>query len=84
MLGEGPRRPLLVIVVLFLGATLLWFISEMIEGKSEFILHFGNVMLVTIVGAVLFPFWGWKSTGWVLASFGGLWFLAGVAERLRR
>ena len=56
----------------------------MIEGKSEFILHFGNVMLVTIVGAVLFPFWGWKSTGWVLASFGGLWFLAGVAERLRR
>ena len=66
------------------GAIVLWFISEMIEGKEEFILHFGNVMFITVLGLILFPFWGWTSTAIVLGCFGVLWLGGAIAERHRR
>jgi hypothetical protein len=66
------------------GAIVLWFVSEMIEGKQEFILHFGNVIFVTALGLILFPFWGWASTAIVLGCFAVLWFGGAIVERLRR
>ena len=29
-------------------------------------MYFGWVTLILVVGAAVFPFWGWTSTGWVL------------------
>lgn len=74
---------LLALPVLLVGASLLWLFSEMLEGKEESSLHFGNVLLATVVGLALFPFWGWISTGLVLAFFGALWILAAFVARLR-
>jgi hypothetical protein len=70
-------------LVLFCGAATLWLVSEAIEGKREFILHFGNVMLVTMLGLILFPFWGWRSTAIVLGSFGVLWIIGATVARRR-
>lgn len=66
---------------LLLGATLLWFTAEWVEGKRTFQLHFGNVLLATLVGLLLFPFWGWTSTGVVLLSFGLIWTAGAIAIR---
>jgi len=74
---------LLAVFVLFVASTLLWFLSEMIEGKQKYVLHVGNVLLVTILGSILFLFWGWKSVVLVLSVFGGLWIIGSVVERLR-
>ena len=66
------------------GAFVLWFTSEIIEGKEEFILHFGNVTLVTVLGLVMFPFWGWTSTASVLGCFAVLWLGSAIVGRFRR
>lgn len=73
----------LAALVLSCGGAVLWLISEMIEGKREFSLHVGNVMLVTLIGLVLFPFWGWSSTAIVLGFFLVLWIVGAVVERCR-
>ena len=74
---------LLAVVVLFVASSILWFLSETIEGKQKFILHVGNVMLVTVIGSISFLFWGWISVAVVLGVFGGLWIISSVLERLR-
>ena len=74
---------LLAVLVLIISSTALWFISEMIEGKQSFILHFGNILLVTLIGSVAFPFWGWISVLLVLVVFGSLWIIGAVARRLQ-
>lgn len=74
---------LLAVFVLFVASTLLWFLSEMIEGKQKFILHVGNVLLVTVLGSVSFIFWGWISVLLVLGVFGALWIISSVVRRLR-
>jgi hypothetical protein len=56
----------LAVAVLLIGAVFLNLLSSSLAGYEEFPLHFGVVSLVTVIGAVLFPFWGWTSTGWVL------------------
>ena len=74
---------LLAVVVLFVASSILWFLSEMIEGKQKFILHVGNVMLVTVLGSISFLFWGWISVVLVLVVFGGFWIIYSVMERRR-
>ena len=54
------------IFALFVGAVFLNFVSQSLEGRKQIFLHFGWVTLILVVGAALFPFWGWTSTGWVL------------------
>ena len=71
---------LLAVLVLIISATALWFISEMIEGKQSFELHFGNILLVTLIGSAVFPFWGWISVALVLGLFGALWIVGAVAR----
>ena len=66
---------LLAVLVLIISATALWFISEMIEGKRSFELHFGNILLVTLIGSAVFPFWGWISVALVLGLFGTFWII---------
>ena len=74
---------LLAVFVLLVASTLLWFLSEMIEGKRKFVLHFGNVLLVTVIGSVLFLFWGWISVLLVLGVFGGFWIVSSVVQRFK-
>ena len=71
------------VVVLALGASFLWLLSEEATGNEEKILHFGNVLLVTVVGAVTFSFWGWVSVPIVLILFGGMWIISGLFQRFR-
>jgi hypothetical protein len=72
---------LLAVFVLLIASTLLWFLSEKMAGKQKFILHFGNILLVTVLGAIFFLFWGWNSVAIVLGVFGGLWIIGSVMER---
>jgi hypothetical protein len=57
---------LLAVLVLVIGAVFLNVLSSSLAGYEEFPLHFGFVSFVTVIGAVLFLFWGWTSTAWVL------------------
>ena len=50
------------------GAIFLNFVSQSLEGRKTVFLHFGWLTLILVVGAALFPFWGWTSTGWVLGT----------------
>jgi hypothetical protein len=74
---------LLAVLVLIISSTALWFISEMIEGKQSFELHFGNILLVTLIGSAVFLFWGWISVALVLGLFGAFWIIAAVAQRFQ-
>ena len=74
---------LLAVFVLFVASTILWFLSEKIEGKQVFKLHFGNILLVIVIGSISFLFWGWKSVVLVLGFFGVFWIIGSIVERLR-
>ena len=54
------------LAVLLVGAIILNFVGQSLEGRDTTFLHFGWVTLILLVGGALFPFWGWTSTGWVL------------------
>ena len=71
----------LAVVVLALGASFLWLLSEEAAGNKEMILHFGNVLLVTVLGAVTFLYWGWMSVAVVLILFGGFWIISNLFRR---
>ena len=71
------------VVVLALGASFLWLLSEEAAGNKEMILHFGNVLLVTVVGTAAFSIWGWVSVPIVLIVFGGMWIILGLFQRFR-
>ncbi len=79
--GDADVDPMAVLgfagalVVLLLGAVLLNFASQTLEGRDSVFLHFGWLTLVVATGAALFPFWGWTSTAWVLGA-ATLWSLA--------
>ena len=68
---------ILAVVVLLGASALLNLLSSSLAGYEEFPLHIGFVLLVTLVGAVLFPFWGWTSTAGVLGVVGA-WSIAGA------
>jgi hypothetical protein len=46
-------------------------------------LHFGNVVLVTLVGTGAFLVWGWTAVAVVLGTFGAWWIAFGLFERAR-
>ena len=50
-------------------------VSQSLEGRETFFLHFGWLVLIVVVGGALFPFWGWTSTAWVL-GIATLWSVA--------
>ena len=74
---------LLAVGTLLVGAAVLWIVSELLSGREEVSLHIGNVMLATVVGTILFAFWGWRSTAIVLGAFGLFWIVGGLFERYR-
>lgn len=69
--------------VLIFGAVFLWLLSEEIAGHDERMLHYGNVLLTTVVGAITYLVWGWISVGIVLLISGGIWTLGSLYERFR-
>jgi hypothetical protein len=69
--------------VLIFGAVFLWLLSEAIAGNDEMMLHYGNVLLATVVGTAAYLYWGWISVGIVLLVFGGIWMLGSLCERFR-
>jgi len=60
------------LVSLLVGALILNFVSQGLEGRKTYFLHFGFVITILVVGAAVFPFWGWTSTAWVL-GVAALW-----------
>ncbi len=54
------------LVTLGLGALVLNFVGQGLEGRTTVFLHFGWLTLVVLIGGALVPFWGWTSTAWVL------------------
>ena len=54
------------LVVLLVGALILNFVSQGLEGRKTYFLHFGFVTMIVVAGASVFPFWGWASAAWVL------------------
>lgn len=54
------------LVVLLVGGLILNFVSQALEGRTTYFLHFGFVTLIVVMGAAVFPFWGWASSAWVL------------------
>ena len=54
------------LVALLVGALILNFVSQALEGRKTYFLHFGYVTMILVVGAAFFPFLGWTSTAWVL------------------
>ncbi len=54
------------LTALLIGALILNFVSQSLEGRTTYFLHFGYVIMIVVVGAGLFPLWGWASTAWVL------------------
>ncbi len=60
------------LVSLLVGALILNFVSQALEGRKTYFLHFGFVIMILVVGVAVFPFWGWASTVWVL-SIAALW-----------
>jgi len=73
---------LLAVVVLLVASVILNLAEGLVAGYEEFPLHLGNVVLLTTVGAALFPFWGWRSTAWVLGIW-TVWSLAGALWQRR-
>ncbi len=60
------------IFVLILGAMVTNFVSQSLEGRDRYFLHFGWVTLVVVAGAVASLVWGWVSTAWTLGVAAGL------------
>jgi hypothetical protein len=51
------------------------------EAAQDFTLHFGNFLIVVVLGTVLAIWWGWRSTA-VILSFDVAWhMLSGLPER---
>jgi len=46
------------LVGLPVGALILNFVSQALEGRKTYFLHFGYVTMIVVVGAAVFPFWG--------------------------
>jgi len=74
----------LSVVCLFIGTCAIAVVSGLLEGRTEEInLHVGTAILVSIIGGVLFLFWGWMSTV-VLMGFLTVWtVVGGVVARMR-
>ena len=70
-------------VVLIVGSLLLSILAESIAGGGSFSLPFGNVFIVTVLGTVLSLFFGWTSTGILLALYTIL-YTVGVWDEHRR
>ena len=73
--------PILAVGVLLIGSAFLSVMAEGIAGNERFSLPFGNIVVVTLLGAVLFPFAGWISTAAVLGAYAAFSVMAGLYQR---
>ena len=64
------------LVALLMGSLILSFLYELTAGNKKFSLPFLNIILVTVIGSALFPFFGFTSTVIILSIY-GLWCVAG-------
>jgi hypothetical protein len=71
------------IAVLIVGSLFLSLVYEGVAGNESFSLDFGGILLVTVVGGVLAPWYGWISTGIVLGVWGLICVVGGLADRQR-
>jgi hypothetical protein len=87
MLGKAlPHlgRALLHLVVLVIGSLLIFTLAAGIAGGESYSLPFDQVFIVTILGTGLSPFFGWTSTGIVLAIYAILCTALALYERFQR
>ena len=73
---------LLCIIVLLCCSTFFSAVAAGLAGQQRFSLPFVNILLVTIVGAVLFPIWGWTSTAIILLIYLAFCVIAGLFDRI--
>ena len=70
------NRFMISLVALLIGSLILSFLYELTAGNNKFSLPFLNIILVTVIGCALFPFFGFTSTVIILGVY-GLWCAAG-------
>ncbi len=53
------------LIILLIGALILNFGYQYIEGRTYFI-HYELIIMIVVAGGLVFPFWGWESIAWTL------------------
>ena len=75
---------LLHVIVLLVGSVLLSVMYESIVARgadTSFSLPFLNILVVTVVGAGLSIWWGWKASLGTLAVYGLFCLVGGLLDR---
>ena len=72
---------LLALAALFFGSLILSLVYEGIAGNESFSLPSANIFSVVVVGAVLFWFFGFKSTAIVLGLYAVWAVVGGLIDR---
>jgi hypothetical protein len=75
-------KVVLHVAVLVVGSTVLSVVYEKIQGNESFSLPFFNILLITCVGGILSYWYGWLSTGIVLAVYGAFCIIGGFLDRV--
>ncbi len=72
---------LLAIAALTAGSLVLSLLYENLAGNESFSLPLASLLIVTVLGAVLFPFFGWMSTLTVLGIYAVWCIVGGLVDR---
>lgn len=72
---------LLALAALFFGSLILSLVYESIAGNESFSLPFTNILAVVVVGAVLYWFFGFKSTAVILGLYAAWTVFGGLIDR---
>jgi hypothetical protein len=71
----------LAVAALMIGSLILSLVYEGIAGNESFSLPIANILLVVVVGAILYWFFGFKSTAIVLGLYAAWAVIGGLIER---
>ncbi len=72
---------LLAMAALAVGSLLLSLLYEAIAGNESFSLPLASLLIVVVLGAVFFPFFGWTSTLTVLGIYAAGCIIGGLVDR---
>ncbi len=72
---------LLALMALLGGSLILSLVYEKVAGNESFSLPFANVLVVTVIGMVLFVFFGYLSIVIILTLYGAIGVIGGLMER---
>lgn len=72
---------LIALAALLIGSLLLSLVYEGIAGNESFSLPFSNLLIVTVLGAVLYAFFGFAAVAAVLGIYGVWWVGGGLIDR---